>query len=121
MADFPPVYSHNSASGTTTGASIDISSCSQGAIPPAMSIVISATATVIVEGSHDNVNFVDFSGGGLTSSDSRDLVMSYRFWRSRITANTGTVTTVVGPVPTQDGGFAAPHLATTIYNSTSSL
>lgn len=121
MADFPPVYSHNNASGTSTGASIDISSCSQGMIPPAMSIVISATATVIVEASHDNVNWIDMSGGGFTANDSRDLVISYRFWRSRITANTGTVSTPVGPVPTQTGNYVAPHLATTIYNATSSL
>ena len=121
MAMSPPVYSHNSASGTSTGATIDISDCSQGVNPPAMSIVISATATVIVEASHDGVNYIDFSGGGFTSSDSRDLVLSYRFWRSRITANTGTVTTVVGPVATQDGGYVSPHLATTIYNATSNL
>ncbi len=118
---FPPVYSHNNASGTSTGAIIDIGPCTQGVNPPAMLLTISATATVKIEGSHDGVNFVDFTGGGLTSNDARDLVLSCRFWRSNVTANTGTVTTQVGPVATQTGGYVSPTLMGTTINATANL
>jgi len=121
MSFSPAVYSHQNATGTGTGAIIDISACTQGVNPPCMLLTISATATVKIEGSHDGVNFVDFTGGGLTSNDARDLVLSCRFWRSNITANSGSVTTQVGPVSTQTGQYLSPNIATTIYNATSSL
>ena len=110
MSADPAVYSLNNLSGTGTGDVIDIADCTQGLCPPVMHVVISATATVLIEGSHSGTVWVDYSNGGLTSSDGRDLVIGVRFWRARCTANTGLVTAEVGPVPTQKGGYVSPHL-----------
>lgn len=100
-----PIYSQQNASGVSTGLSIDIGDANIVGFPPVLICVISATATVLVEGSHDNVNWVDFSAGGFTSSFAKDLVIGVRFWRTRTTANTGTVTSSTGTVPKVGGGL----------------
>ena len=113
MSSFPPVYSINASTASTlTGAVLDMSSCSDAWNPPAMQLTISATATVIWECSHDLVNWSDFSAGGYTTNQAIDVVLSFRYWRARITANSGTVTSVVGPVSTRRGGYLSPNLLT---------
>lgn len=113
MAYTPPIYSHNAFTGSSgTGATLDISACSDAFDPPCVNIIISATATVILEASHDLTNWIDYSSGGFTASNSYDLVLSQRYWRTRVTANSGSVTSVVGPVATRRGGYVSPNLLT---------
>ncbi len=68
--------------------------------PPVLQIIISNTATVVVNGalevssaaSPTLVNPTDVSGGGFTGSDFYDLIPGIRFYQIDVTANTGTVT-----------------------------
>lgn len=117
----PPIYSHQSATGTSTGLVIDTGTADVTCFQPVMHIVISATATVIVEGSHDpdgTSGWVDYSGGGFTSTSSKRLVAAVRFWRSRVTANTGVVTTSVGTVGVAGGGTRAMNNVIVTNNPT---
>lgn len=109
--DFSPVYSHNAATGTGAGASIDISPAVVAGYPPVMIITFTGTATYTIQGSHDNANWVDYTSA-LTAADSRDLIPGIRFWRTKTTANSATFTSSVGPIPAANGGFVRPALAT---------
>ncbi len=68
--------------------------------PPVLQIIISNTATVVVNGalevssaaSPTLVNPTDVSNGGFTGSDFYDLIPGIRFYQINVTANTGTVT-----------------------------
>lgn len=72
--------------------------------PPVLQVLISATATVVVNAalqvSQTNpatlVDPIDVSGGGFTTSDFYDLVPGLRFYQIDVTANTGTVTVKAG-------------------------
>lgn len=109
--DYTPVYSHQGASGTGAGASIDISPSVVAGFPPVMICTFTGTATYKIQGSHDNVEWVDFTSA-LTAPAAKDLVPGVRFWRANVTANSGLFTSAVGPVPGANGGFVRPSRAT---------
>ena len=72
--------------------------------PPVLQIIISNTATVVVNAAMQVssattptlVDPVDVSGGGFTASDFYDLIPGLRFYQINVTANTGTVTVKAG-------------------------
>lgn len=72
--------------------------------PPVLQVLISATATVIVNAamqvSQTNpatlVDPVDVSGGGFTASDFYDLIPGLRFYQVNVSANTGNVVVKAG-------------------------
>jgi hypothetical protein len=111
------VYSHNNKSGTGTGLTIDIGPCTGSDQPPVIHIVLSSTGTVFLEGSHDQATWVDYSGGGFTTSVAKSLVQGVRFWHTRITANAGTVSSSVGPVSNQKGELLQPGNAIVDYSA----
>jgi hypothetical protein len=115
--DFIPVYSHNGATGTGAGASIDISCAVVSGYPPVLIVTFTGTATYVIQGSHDNSNWVNFSTS-LTSAVAKDLVPGVRFWRTNISANSALFTASVGPVPAANGGFARPNVATGFATAT---
>ena len=108
----PAAYSHKGATGTGPGAWVDIS-VADGERAPHMQLKIT-NALVLVEGSVDKDNpdvVLDYSGGGFTSDDSRELIPGVRYWRTNIITNSGRVTSAVGEVPTQDRGTKSPSQA----------
>ena len=109
--DYDPVYSHNAATGTGAGASIDISPAVVSGFPPVMIVTFTGTATYTYQGSHDNINWYDFSAA-LTAASAKDLIPGVRFWRTNVSANSGLFTSAVGPVPGANGGFVRPSRAT---------
>ena len=115
--DFVPVYSHNAATGTGNGASLDISGASVPGYPPVMIVTFTGTATYYIQGSHDNVSWVDFTAA-LTAAAAKDLVPGVRFWRTRVTANSATFTSSVGPIPTAEGRFVRPNVASEFASPT---
>jgi hypothetical protein len=117
----PPVYSLRNQTSTTPngGNVIDIGDIDQPLMPPVMHGEITATATVQVQGSHDSTSWIDYSGGGFTTSFARDLVMGVRFCRATVTSyGSGTITCAVGAVPTKSGQPITPHLITVENNAT---
>ncbi len=116
-AGFAPVYSHNAASGTGAGASIDIAQSVIAGFPPVMIVTFTGTATYTIQGSHDNSNWVDFSAS-LTAAVAKDLVPGVRFWRTKTTANSAAFTSSVGPFPAANGGFVSPNVATSFTIAT---
>ena len=72
--------------------------------PPVLQVIISATATVVVNAAMQVtasstpalVDGVDVSNGGFTVSDFYDLIPGLRFYQINVTANTGTVTVKAG-------------------------
>ncbi len=72
--------------------------------PPVLQLLISATATVVINGalqvSQTNpatlVDPLDVTGGGFTASDFYDLIPGLRFYQVDVQANTGTVTVKAG-------------------------
>lgn len=117
MAYPAPVYSHSNATGTGAGATIDIGACNNPDAPPVMHITITTTATALVQGSPDAVNWFDYSGGGFTSDDARDLIVGVRFWRSYISANSGMVTTCVGTTANMSGELVGANLYSQDYSA----
>lgn len=107
-----PVYSNHATSGTTVGEWIDIAVAVVSGFPPVMIVTFTGTATYTIQGSHDMASAVDFSAA-LTAPVAKDLIPGVRFWRTKPTANSGTFTSSVGPVPSANGGFATPNVATT--------
>lgn len=116
-AGLNPVYSHNAATGTGAGASIDISPAVIAGFPPVMIVTFTGTATYTIQGSHDNVAWVDFSAA-LTAAAAKDLVPGVRFWRTNVSANSAAFTSAVGPIPAANGGYVSPSLATSITQAT---
>jgi hypothetical protein len=117
----PPVYSLNKAAALTPGggAIIDIGDIDQPLIPPIMHGTMTGTATVQVLGSHDAVNWVDYSSGGLTANFAKSLVLGVRFWQASVTSyGSGTITASVGYVPTASGKPIMPHLLAVDNNAT---
>ena len=72
--------------------------------PPVLQVLISATATVVINGalqvSQTNpatlVDGLDVSGGGFTVSDFYDLIPGLRFYQIDVQANTGNVIVKAG-------------------------
>lgn len=116
-AGFQPIYSHNAASGTGAGASIDIGASVVSGLPPVMIVTFTGTATYTIQGSHDNSNWVDFSAS-LTAAAAKDLVPGVRYWRTKTTANSATFTSSVGAFPAANGGFVSPNVATSFTVAT---
>ncbi len=111
----PPVYSQNGVAAVGNGSVIDIGDVNVGDIPAVIIITITGTATVLVQGSHDGINFATFTT--LTADDALDLITGIRFWRTRVSAWTnGTITSSVGYVPRQGGGVQ-PRLYSTTSNT----
>jgi hypothetical protein len=115
--DYDPVYSHQGATGTGAGASIDISPAVVAGYPPVMIVTFTGTATYTIQGSHDNANWVNFSAA-LTAASAKDLVPGVRFWRTNISANSAAFTSGVGPIPSANGGFTRPARATVFASPT---
>jgi hypothetical protein len=119
-----PIYSLASVTTATVGTAIDILATSVSGYPPVMIITMSGALTnVKIEGSHDNVNWVDFSNGGFTSNEARDLIPGVRFWRANATVigAGGAVTAVVGAAPGFGGSFPGPNAATVAINATTGM
>jgi hypothetical protein len=119
-----PIYSLATATTAGAGTAIDILATSTPGYPPVMIITMSGALTnVKIEGSHDNVNWVDFSNGGFTASDARDLIPGVRFWRANATVigAGGSVTAVVGAAPGWGGSFPGPNAATVAINATTGM
>lgn len=109
--DFTPAYCHNGLVGTGTGSAIDISPAVVSGYPPVLICTFTGTATYTIQGSHDNANWVTFSAS-LTAASAKDLIPGVRFWRVNVSANSGSFTASVGPVPAANGGFVRPYIAT---------
>lgn len=114
MTAYPVVYSHKASSSTGPGTAIDLAGANNPGFPPVMIVTATATgAVVMIEGSHDNSSWVDFSSGGFTvtaaAGIAKDLVPGVRYWRTNVVSVTGTVTSSVGGYPTAEGGFNSPN------------
>jgi hypothetical protein len=108
-----PVYlARNQVASGNQGNILDIAACNASRQPPVIIGTLGGgTMTVVIEGSHDAVNFVDFSSGGLTADFDKDLVQGVRFWRVRVTAYTsGAFNASVGAVPDKEGRAVIPNL-----------
>ncbi len=98
--------------------------------PPVVEIYISATATVYVWGalslSTTNPATLQFPvniapGGAVTASDFYDLVVGIPFWQFEVAANTGTVTILCGPSPSEPDTVATPSLVRMTTNATDGM
>ncbi len=119
-----PIYSLAAVTAQGAGTAIDILPMQIPGYPPVIILTMSGSGTTVkVEGSHDNANWVDFSGGGFTSDEARDLVPGVRFWRANCTAMGlgGAVTAVVGAAPGFGGSYPGPSAATVAVNATTGL
>jgi hypothetical protein len=119
LPDYPSPILVCSVGGTGLQPGIlDIGAMFTPGYPPVLQIVISATATVVVNGALQVsqtspatlVDPVDLSAGGFTASDFYDLVPGIRFYQIDVTANTGTVTVKAGFGPQIPGGVGLPQL-----------
>jgi hypothetical protein len=94
---------------------IDVSMCNAAIQPPVILGTIGAggDVTVKVLGSHDLVEWYDFSGGGFTADFARSVVQGIRFWKVNVSAYvTGAVTVSVGAVANFNGAVVTPNLYT---------
>ena len=113
----PIVVCQTSGTGVQPGI-LDIGAFNTPGYPPVLQILISATATVVVDGALQVtqsstpalVNPTDVSGGGFTTSDFYDLIPGIRFYQINVTANTGTVTVTAGVGPQREGYVGLPQL-----------
>jgi len=110
--DYSPSFLHNGTVGTGVGTAVDISPAVVSGYPPVILCTFTGTATYVIQGSHDNANWVTLSAS-LTAASAKDLIPGIRFWRVNISANSGTFTASVGAVPAANGGFVRPNLVTT--------
>jgi hypothetical protein len=117
--DYPAAVTFCNTSGTGLQPDIlDIGSFMFPGYPPVIQIIISATATVVINGAlavtgtttPTLVDPQDLSGGGFTSSDFYDLVPGIRFYQVDVTANTGTVIVKAGVGPMFPGTVGKPQL-----------
>ena len=102
----------------TTGVSpwVDISAADFAQSPPHIQIAITGSATVKVEGTVDPDNaalVLDYSNGGFTTSDSRKLIQGIRYWRTNVTANSGSVTAAIGEIPMYGKGYKSVNKRST--------
>ena len=105
--DYPPPVVVCSTTGTGVQPGIlDIENvfANSPGYPPVLQILISNTATVVVNAAMQVsqsatpslVDGIDVSNGGFTASDFYDLIPGLRFYQINVTANTGTVTVKAG-------------------------
>ena len=130
-ADYPaPIVVCGPVSGTgLQPAILDIGAFFTPGYPPVIQVIISASATVVINGalqvSQTNpptlVDATDVSGGGFTASDFYDLVPGIRFYQVNISANTGTVTVKAGVGPQALGGVGLPQLLRITTNATQGM
>ena len=116
-----PVYSHLNYTSTGPGAWISITVDTAPGYPPVM-VCTGTGVQYKIEGSQDGVNAIDFSGGGLTGAQSKDLIPGIQYWRTNITVNAGTAfTSAVGPVLNARGGYSQPSLAIAPFDASTGL
>lgn len=111
MADLTPDYPPPVVVCTTTGTGlqagildIQVPQANIPSYPPVLEILISATATVVINAAMQVsatstptlIDPIDVSAGGFTTSDFYDLIPGLRFYQIDVTANTGTVTVKAG-------------------------
>ncbi len=129
-ADYPGAITVCSTTGTGVQPSIlDIGAFVHPAYPPVIQIIISNTATVVVNGALSVtsaaipalVDATDVSGGGLTASEFYDLIPGIRFYQIDVTANTGTVTVKCGVGPMMEGFIGLPQLLRMTTNATQGM
>jgi hypothetical protein len=111
MAGLTPDYPPPVVVCTTTGTGlqdgildIEVPQANIPSYPPVLQILISATATVVINAAMQVsqsstptlVDPQDVSAGGFTGSDFYDLIPGLRFYQVNVTANTGTVTVKAG-------------------------
>jgi hypothetical protein len=119
---------------TTTGTGVqpgilDIGAFFTPGYPPVLQIIISNTATVVVNGALQvsqtstptMVDPTDVSNGGFTASDFYDLIPGIRFYQINVTANTGTVTVKAGVGPQTPGHVGLPQLLRMSTNATQGM
>ena len=101
-------FSHKGSTGTGPGLAVEISTADGiVAAKPVMLVLMPGAGaySVLIEGSPDGINWADWSQGGFTSSVAKRLELGVRFWRTNIIENGGTLTSLVGAVPKQGGGW----------------
>lgn len=128
VANYPsPIYLCNTTGTGVQTPVLDASDALTSGLPVPFQIVISATATVQIQAALEldstgaMVDPLDVSGGGFTSSDFRDLVITLPFYRVNVTANTGTVKVKVGNAPLGPGQRGKLHLVTLTNVGTSGM
>lgn len=118
-ADYPSSITICSTTGTGVQTSIlDIGAFFTPGYPPVIQVIISNTATVVVNGALDvsraavptMVDPTDVSGGGFTTSDFYDLVPGIRYYQVDVQANTGSVIVKAGFGPQVPGNVGLPQL-----------
>ncbi len=88
-------YSLNSAASGLTGATVDVSGFDVDT-PPVMQLIISGTATVLIEQSLNQTNWSLMKT--VSSSDSYVLPVQGLYYRARISSyGSGTISAIVGP------------------------
>lgn len=129
-ADYPGPITICSTTGTGVQPNIlDIGAFLNPGYPPVIQIVISNTATVIVNGALSVssattptlVDPTDVSNGGFTASDFYDLIPGIRFYQINVTANTGTVTVKCGVGPMTEGFVGLPQILRMTTNATQGM
>lgn len=97
---------------TTTGDSsiIDIQAAYQENTPPVIHLHVSGTINYTVYGSHNLVNWIPYYTG--TTAQSRDLIISVRYWKITVNSIDGSLTSDVGPVPDINGNNVLPAVVT---------
>ena len=112
QADYPPPTVICDTAGTGVQPSIlYIGGSLTADLPPVIQLVITATATVVVNGSLQIsttdpptlIDAVDVSNGGFTGSDFYDLIPGIPFYQINVTANTGRVIVKTGEGPMAPG------------------
>ncbi len=129
-ADYPGAITVCSTTGTGVQPNIlDIGGFLNPGYPPVIQIVISNTATVIVNGAlavtasstPALIDATDVSGGGFTASNFYDLIPGIRFYQVNVTANAGTVTVKCGVGPMTEGFVGLPQLLRMTTNATQGM
>ena len=104
---------------------LDIGESFQSGYPPVIQIVISNTATVVVNAAFDVtasatptlVNPQDVSNGGFTGSDFYNLIPGLRFYQINVIANTGLVTVKAGQI----AGRGLPQILRMVNSATQGM
>ena len=120
----PPIYLCSTVSTGVQTPVLDASDAITSGLPIPFQVVISASATVKIEAGIEldqNGGIVDpqdVSGGGFTTSNFYDLIISLPFYRVNVTANTGTVKVKVSQGSTAPGTRGRLHLVTLVNAAT---
>src|ERR1019366_9584539 len=98
------IYTLLTLTGSATGTGTNVADVTGFTAGPAMQVIISATATVAIQESLDQVNWV--TTNTISASDTYVLDIRGCFYRANCTANTGNVTVLIGPGLTIGGQLA---------------